>query len=333
MSTVSSNGIEPAGGSRPAWGVDACRIVGSSPAIMAALKLAERLAPTEMPILLVGETGTGKELLARRIHDRSGRTGEMVCVDCGALPHEIAESLLFGYDQGAFTGAVRRTEGLVRAADGGTLFLDELSSLPLSGQAKLLRVLETGRIRRLGSTKARRSDFRIIATAQSDFAELVQAGRLRADLLQRIAGAIIQLPRLDDRRADTPALARHFAGHVGATLSEAAQRLLQEHSWPGNVRELRWTVQRAALLSDADTIDVAAVEAALELGLRTFLTESGPQDPSRGKVAELKAACEAYEGDPKRIANAMGIGRTTLYRRLKDARLDLSDFRRNDKRP
>jgi DNA-binding NtrC family response regulator len=328
MSSLSS-GVDPTHGGDPgrAWGEADHPIVGSSPAILAALKMAERLAPTEIPVLLVGETGTGKELLAGYIHERSGRSGEMVCVDCGVLPDGLAESLLFGHDRGAFTGAVARTEGLVRAADGGTLFLDELGSLPLGGQAKLLRALETGRTRRLGSTKARQSDFRIVATAQADFPQLLHAGSFREDLLQRVAGAIIRLPRLDDRRADTSALARHFAGLTGATLTEAAEQLLQEHSWPGNVRELRWTVHRAAALSGSDTIDVAEVEAALELGPRSVLTESRTEHSSYGRIAELRAACEVHEGDPDEIAAAMGISRATLYRRLADARIDLRNFR------
>lgn len=303
-------------------------IVGSSAGILAAVQMADRIAGTDLPVLLMGETGTGKELFARYIHERSGRAGELVCVDCGALPGDLIESLLFGHERGAFTGAVAQSAGLVVEAQGGTLFLDELSSLPLQGQAKLLRVLETGEVRRVGSSRTRATDFRLVATVQTDFPELIASGEFRQDLLQRVAGVIIQLPRLDDRPGDTPVLARHFAEHARLTITEEAVRILDSHSWPGNVRELRWAVARSALFAASDCIGAREVTQALDLGPRGLLQQAEDNGGFRERIRHLRAACEANAGDATRVAASLGIGRSTLYRWLNEARLDLRDFRR-----
>lgn len=301
-------------------------IVGSSPAILDALDIADRVAATGIPILIVGPTGTGKELFARYIHHRSERRGGIVCVDCGALPEELIESLLFGHRKGAFTGAVAHAEGLVSHADGGTLFLDELSSLPPRGQAKLLRVLETGRVRRVGGLRTRNTDFRLVATAQDDLPELVDDGRFRRDLLQRAAGAVIRLPAISERRGDVPLLARHFARSRGACLTEEAERLLSERSWPGNVRELRWAVFRAAIFQRDGRVDARAIRRALELGPGTLMSDQEDPEAVR-RIRRLRAACRAHDGDPERVAEALGIGRSTLYRWLKRANLELRTFR------
>lgn len=306
--------------------IDGSRIVGSSPAILAALKMAERIAETEIPVLLMGETGTGKELFARHIHRHSGRDGRLVCVDCGALPTELTESLLFGHARGAFTGAVSESKGLISQANGGTLVLDELSSLPPRGQAKLLRVLETGMVRRVGGDRPRSANFRLVATVLDDFSELIESGGFRKDLLQRIAGMVIELPRLDERRGDVPILARHFADLHGVGITTGAEEVLDDQSWRGNVRELRWTVARSALFAGSDRIDVPAVQEALAAGPSAFLDGDVGATPSRRRQ-ELRATCEAYEGDPDQVAEALGIARSTLYRWLKDVDLELRDFR------
>lgn len=186
-------------------------IVGVSAAIQKAVALVEHFAPTGFAILIVGATGTGKELLARHIHHRSRRRGELVDVNCGALPREMAESLLFGHRRGAFTGAVESTVGHVERADGGTLFLDEVLHLPPEGQVKLLRVLETGDVQRLGEGRKRNVDLRIVAAAQDDTTERLGLGVFRRDLYQRLAGVVIHLPPLAERPEDIVPLAAHFA--------------------------------------------------------------------------------------------------------------------------
>jgi two-component system NtrC family response regulator len=304
-------------------------IVGSSAGILGAIQMAEQIARTDIPVLLMGETGTGKELFARYIHERSSRPGELVCVDCGALPGDLIESLLFGHDRGAFTGAVTQSSGLIVEAHDGTLFLDELSSLPLQGQAKLLRVLETGEVRRVGSSRTRSTDFRLIATVQNDFPQLIISGEFRQDLLQRVAGVIIQLPRLDDRPGDTPVLARHFAKGAGLEITDEAVRILDSHSWPGNVRELRWAVARSGLFAASGRIGGREVTQALDLGPRGLLQALDGNGGFRERTRHLRAACEANDGDATLVAKSLGIGRSTLYRWLNEARLDLRDFRRD----
>jgi transcriptional regulator with PAS, ATPase and Fis domain len=307
----------------------ATEIVGSSPAILAAVQTADQIAGTDMPVLIAGETGTGKELFARHIHTRSGRPGQLIGVNCGALPADLTESLLFGHDRGAFTGAVKQSAGLVVEAHRGTLFLDELSSLRLSGQAALLRVLETGEVRRIGASGARISDFRLVATVQDDFSSVVAAGGFRRDLLQRIAGVIIRLPRLDDRPGDVPVLARHFATLDGLSITAEAEAILDAHSWPGNVRELRWAVARAALFAGAGRIGAREVTQALDLGPQTLLTTSDDRRGFRARIGHLRAACEAHAGDPTEVAKALGVGRSTMYRWLNEASIELRDFSRN----
>lgn len=303
-------------------------IIGASSGILAAVKMAEQIAPTNIPVLIMGETGTGKELFARHIHSRSGREGDLVCVDCGALPDELAESLLFGHDRGAFTGAVKQSLGLIAEAHLGTLFLDELGSLPIAGQAKLLRVLESGEVRRLGASSTQPAEFRLIATVQDDFPLLLQTGCFRRDLLQRVAGVIIRLPRLDDRAGDTVVLARHFARQAGVSLTPDAVDLLESRSWPGNVRELRWAIARSALFAKSGRIEAQDVQHALELGPQAILSPRNDEADVHERLRHLRAACEKHYGDPKRVATSLGIGRSTLYRWLGEASLNLADFRR-----
>jgi DNA-binding NtrC family response regulator len=186
-------------------------------------------------------------------------------------------------------------------------------------------VLETGEVRRVGSSRTRSTDFRLIATVQADFAQLVANGDFRQDLLQRVAGVIIQLPRLDDRPGDTPVLAKHFACHAGLDITDDAVAILDSHSWPGNVRELRWAVARSALFAASDYIGAREVTQALDLGPRGLLQSDGG---FRERIRHLRAACEANAGDATKVAESLGIGKSTLYRWLNEARLDLRDFRR-----
>jgi transcriptional regulator with PAS, ATPase and Fis domain len=310
-----------------AWSVraEASSIVGSSAPLLTAIETAHRVAPTRLPVLIVGATGVGKELIARYVHQESGVEGQFVDLDCGALPEDLVEALLFGHKRGAFTGAVAHSEGLMELADGGTLFLDELGSLPLRGQAKLLRALETGEIRRVGATRPRRVSFRLVATMQDNAADLVREGGFRPDLFQRVAGAVIELPALAERPADVVPLARHFASCAGVEITSTAEAVLQTRGWPGNVRELRWTIERAALFATAEGICGRAIEAALAIGPERFLSQGGASELTR--AGRLRAACLAHKGDTDGIARTLGIGRSTLYRWLSEAGLELRAFK------
>ncbi len=210
-------------------------IIGRSPAMRRALGLVERFAPTDIPILLVGETGRGKDLLAQEIHRLSGREGEFVDVNCGALPRDLVEGELFGHRRGAFTGATRDRRGLVTAADRGTLFLDEVVSLPPDGQAKLLRVLETHEVRRLGESHKERVDIRVVAAAQEGVLAQMKKGAFRRDLYQRLAGIVIELPPLRTRDNDVVEIAAHLLADTGHVLGESAPAVLRSHSWGGKI--------------------------------------------------------------------------------------------------
>ncbi len=293
-------------------------VIAESPAMKRVLALARRFAPTGVPVLLLGATGTGKELLATLIHEESGLRGPLIDINCGAFPPAMMESLLFGHRRGAFTGAVSDTAGLITAADHGTLFLDELSSLPPEGQVKLLRVLENRSVRRLGDIESRPVAFRLVAAVQDDLAQGIQAGTFRLDLFQRTAGVVLEIPPLTQREADLLPLASFFAQGLGRSLTSAVMAVLAQYSWPGNVRELRSAIERAAFLSDTIELSAAAVAEAIHLGAPEIA--AGQSDVSeRGR---FEAVGRANGWDPALMSNAMGIGRATLFRRLK--RLGLS---------
>jgi len=240
-------------------------IVGDDAALRAVLARARRVAPTATPVLVTGESGTGKELLARALHELGPRpAGPFVAVNCGALPRELAESELFGHERGAFTGAAVRRRGWFEEASGGTLVLDEIGELPIDLQPKLLRVLETGRIRRVGGAGEASVSVRVVAMTLRNLAQEAQRGNFRADLYYRLAGFELVLPPLRRRRGDIPLLVRHFLREiereVGAReVDPSALAALVEAEWPGNLRELRNVVRRAAILSER-RIDLAALE-------------------------------------------------------------------------
>jgi PAS domain S-box-containing protein len=239
-------------------------IIGQSRGIQEVLVLVEQVAGTGAAVLLLGETGTGKELLARAIHDRSLRCGRpMVTLNCAALPPTLVESELFGHEKGAYTGAVTRQIGRFELADGSTLFLDEVGELPPEVQAKLLRVLQEGEFERLGSTKTLKADVRIIAASNRDLDHSVREGRFRQDLYYRLNVFPIRLPPLRERREDIPLLIRAFVKEFGRTLGKAVDSIprltleaLEQYPWPGNIRELRNVVERAMILSQGPTLSV-----------------------------------------------------------------------------
>ena len=285
-------------------------IVYADPASENALALACQVARSDIPVLVTGPNGAGKERYAEIIHANSlVRNGPFVALNCGALPSELIEAELFGAEAGAYTGANKPREGKFEAADGGTLFLDEIGTLPLAGQVKLLRVLETGRFQRLGSNRERSVKVRIVSATNANLQALIADGRFREDLFYRLNGIELRLPPLAQRPRDILPLARHFLP-AGKRLGDDAERALQRHAWPGNVRELRNAVQRAALLARSDVI--AASDLALPPGTLDT-TSNGGDEPDR---ASIEAALERNGGVLAQAATDLGLSRQALYRRL-----------------
>ena len=300
------------------------RILGESAAWQATLRLAQKAAAQQAPVLITGETGVGKEVIAGAIHRCSARAaGSFVPVNCGALPHELLESELFGHRRGAFTGAVTDRAGLFEVASAGTLFLDEIGELPLASQVKLLRAMETGEYRPVGQSGLRRTDARIVAATNRDLEVEVRQGRFRQDLFYRMNVLAIRVPPLRERRADIPLLlacflARSKAAHVQVA-PDAMARLL-DYPWPGNVRELRNVVERLLLLADGGRVSAALV-ASLLTGGRPAAAPAPAAFERVMKLQELertytKWAVDAHAGNITTAARALGISRSTLYRHL-----------------
>jgi DNA-binding NtrC family response regulator len=275
-------------------------IIGSAPALLAALALARRVAPARVPVLVNGESGTGKELVARLLH-RHGPTprGPLVAVNCGTLPRELADSELFGHERGAFTGAGARKKGWFEEAHGGTLVLDEIGELALELQPKLLRVLETGRLRRVGGTGELGVDVRVVALTLRDLRQDVEGRRFRLDLFHRLAGVEVTLPPLRRRRSDIPRLVQRFLDELAPelgprTIEARALEALVRRDWPGNVRELRNIIRRAAILSTA-VIGVADLACGNTPGTGAFASEP---PTGTGDVPELTGGTRLADGDP-----------------------------------
>ncbi len=271
-------------------------------------RLVRRAASAGLPVLIVGETGTGKELVARALHSLGvNPDGPFVDINCAAIPETLAEAELFGWERGAFTGAIQRTIGVLEEANGGTLLLDEACSLPLAVQAKLLRAIELREYRRVGSRKRKATDFRLVATVMEPFEKLVASGRMRADFAYRISGLTINLPPLRERGADISLLADFFLeranknGPHSKTLSESARALLASYRWPGNIRELKTLMERLNLLSDAETLTVANVRPHL------FWEQRDPTG------AELEEILQSHDWKVAKVARKLGMGRTKLY--------------------
>jgi len=245
------------------------QFVGSSLAFLDAVERASRAAPLNRPVLVIGERGTGKELIAERLHHLSGRwAGPLVTMNCAALPENLIEAELFGHEAGSFTGAAKTRHGRFEEADGGTLFLDELATLSSPAQDRLLRAVEYGEITRIGASKPVQVDVRIVAATNEHLPRLVDQGRFRADLLDRLSFEVVTLPPLRVRKGDIPLLAEHFGRRMAVELdwsnwpgfSEAAQALLENYSWPGNVRELRNVVERAVYRHEDPERPVAHIQ-------------------------------------------------------------------------
>ena len=296
-------------------------LVGRSPAFQKMLEMMARVAKSEAVVLLEGESGTGKELVANALHQSSSRAkGPFTTVDCSGIPETLFESELFGHERGAFTGATSRKQGLVEAASGGTLFLDEVGEIPLTMQVKLLRLLETGTYRRVGSTEIRRADIRVISATHRSLREMVEQGAFRADLYYRINVFPIVVPALRDRATDIPLLVDSLLGRVApdrqlGVSAEAMQRLVSGH-YPGNVRELRNWLERASLLCDGDEIGLAH----LPTDFRS--KDAGSSETDLGKASVecadrvLMEALGAQQGSRKELAKKLGMSERTLYRRI-----------------
>jgi DNA-binding NtrC family response regulator len=296
-------------------------LVGESPAIRQLRGTIERLAPTGIPVLVHGETGSGKEIVARLLHARSTRRGAHVSVNCGAVGDAMFESAMFGHVRGAFTGAISDHDGYLAEANGGTLFLDEVGSMPSGCQAKLLRAIELREFRPVGSRRDRISNFRVVAACNEDLATMLGTGRFRHDLLQRLSGARLQLPPLRHRREDIPLLARYFLrqtalGGCERGITPDAMQLLLAHDWPGNVRELRQVLETSLALSDTAMLDSGTVRPHLDSG---WLQQPVPSR-AKSQQVRLLAALEETCGDAAAAADLLGVHRATVYRRLQRLR-------------
>ena len=298
------------------------KILGASPQMRHIYAVLDRVGPTNTTVLVTGETGTGKELVARELHEASPRSaGPFVTVDCGAIPENLMESELFGHVRGAFTGATSGRSGVFEEADGGTLFFDEIGELPVSLQPKLLRVLETRTVRRVGGGASRRVDVRIIAATNRSLAQSVNEGTFREDLYYRLAVIEVELPPLRARREDVPVLVQHFVKHFGgadATLPEGVTAALSHRGWPGNVRELRNYVQRALSLGwEAERgfapFSNQAQSGPLALADLPF-KEARDVWVERFEGVYVQALLEKTGGNVSRAAELAGLNRRSLHR-------------------
>jgi DNA-binding NtrC family response regulator len=329
-------------------------ILGSSPPFRAALAIAAKAARARIPVLIEGESGVGKEVIATAIHAASPRAkAPMIRVNCGAIPANLVESELFGHERGAFTGAFERHIGRFVAADGGTIFLDEVSELPLEAQVKLLRVLQDGEVQPLGARQPVFADVRVIAATNRNLLAEVEAGRFREDLYYRLNVVQIVVPPLRERTGDIPALARHLLGRIASQpglrslgITAEAIELLVRHDWPGNVRQLQNTLFRASVLCDGDALTPAdfpqiagildgganrsevirlptpAIGADNGIGVTLYETSGHLRALADIEADVIRLAIGHYRGRMTEVARRLGIGRSTLYRKLADLGID-----------
>ncbi|MDA7980562.1 MAG: sigma-54 dependent transcriptional regulator [Pirellulales bacterium] len=294
-------------------------IVGESPAMQNIYRLIERAGPSEKPILIQGESGTGKELVAQALHQNSSRRDKpMVVINCAALPESLLESELFGHEKGAFTGAVASKPGLFEVADGGTLFVDEIGELPTALQAKLLRVLEDGSLRRVGSLQERRVSVRLLAATNRDLREEINAGRFREDLYYRIDVMTIKLPKLSEREGDVSLLIDTFLG-ADWQIEPQARQALESYGWPGNVRQLINVIERAKILGDHKTIglwDLPEEIADPQKSDTAVAARPVNDDLATMTRAHVVETLRKEKGNKARSARRLGVSRRSLYRLL-----------------
>ena len=330
-------------------------MIAGAPSMRQVVKLGQRAAKSNIPILILGESGVGKEVIARCIQGESGRSGKpFVAVNCGAIPENLVESILFGHEKGAFTGAVTKSLGKFVEADGGTLFLDEIGELPLDMQVKLLRALQEGEVDAVGSRRPTKVDVRIISATNKDLAAQVKSGAFREDLFYRLNVFPVEVPGLDERLTDIPDLVEHFIARFNASegasvagASKATLKMLKGFEWPGNVRQLENAVFRAVVLCESDTLE--PVDFPQISGLAPSLSDlpDVPEKPVAANDAEphvpqgvgpvsvydadgevrslvdverdlLQLAIDHYEGHMSEVSRRLGIGRSTLYRKVRE---------------
>ena len=303
----------------------ATRIVAKSPAMHDLLKRVARFAPSHAPVAILGETGTGKEVVARTLHANSARAAKpFVAVNVAALPAELLESELFGHARGAFTGAANAKTGLLEEADGGTIFLDEIAEMPLPLQAKLLRALQDGEVRRVGETRPFAVDVRIVCATHRHLLERVREGAFREDLYFRLKVLTLRVPPLRDRREDILPLARHFLedeGRTARSFARDARKRLTEYSWPGNVRELQNFVKHGAALASGPEVRAEDLPEEIEAASSTS-SSPAPGRADLRPLAEVERehvlrVLEACRGSQAHAARALGIARNTLWRKLR----------------
>ncbi|WP_188056507.1 sigma-54-dependent transcriptional regulator [Sphingosinithalassobacter sp. CS137] len=323
-------------------------IVGSAPQFRAALAIAAKAARARVPVLIEGESGVGKEVVAEAIHAASPRSKkEMICVNCGAIPANLVESELFGHEKGAFTGAFERKIGRFQEADGGTLFLDEIGEMPLEAQVKLLRVLQSGEIQPLGARHTREVDVRVVAATNKTLIAEVEAGRFREDLYYRLNVVQVTIPPLRDRSGDVPALVRHLLGRIAEQpglrplgITDEALQLLGSYDWPGNVRQLQNALFRAAVLCEGDALtrtdfpqiaqlaagkpesSAASQPATGHAGVTLFRPDGNLRPLEEIEADVIRLAIGHYRGRMTEVARRLGIGRSTLYRKLGELGID-----------
>ncbi|HPH92122.1 MAG TPA: sigma-54 dependent transcriptional regulator [Ferruginibacter sp.] len=300
-------------------------ILGESPAIKQAIALAEKVAVTDTTVLLLGETGTGKEVFAQSIHQQSSRQNRsFVAVNCSAFSKEILESELFGHKAGAFTGAVKDKKGLFEEANEGSIFLDEIGEMPVELQAKLLRVLEAGEFIKVGDTKTLKVNVRIIAATNRDLQKEIEAGHFRSDLFYRLSVFQIVLPALRERAKDIPVLAKHFTAMFAAKTNKAIPALqkeyvdaLQHYYWPGNIRELKNIIERSVILSDSNLLSVQT----LPFEFQNNHTSFSSFDLAGVEKQHIQKVLQHTNGNKTEAARLMNIGLTTLYRKIEEYKI------------
>jgi two-component system NtrC family response regulator len=302
-------------------------IVTAAPEMMKVAKTIERVATADVSVMLLGASGTGKELLARAVHEKSGRKGDFIAINCAAIPENLLEAELFGYERGAFTGAVKSNVGKIELAQAGTLFLDEVGDIPLPLQVKLLRFLQERVIERIGGRQPISVDTRIVCATHQDLEAMIADGRFREDLYYRLAEIVVKIPSLAERAGDAALLARHFVNRFGRELNQSVQSLspdaiaaIDAYAWPGNVRELENRIKRAVIMAEGKTVTAAD----LDLNHKA----DGEAQPinlrAAREVADRKAIRQAMSRSDNNISGAaklLGVSRPTLYDLLKQYRL------------
>jgi formate hydrogenlyase transcriptional activator len=301
------------------------QLIGNSPALESVLEKVERVASTDSTVLIQGETGTGKELIARAIHNISSRCGRsFVKLNCAAIPLDLLESELFGHERGAFTGAIAQKIGRFELADKGTLFLDEVGDIPAALQPKLLRVLQEQEFERLGSTKTHHVDVRLVAATNRDLTGMANRGEFRSDLYYRLNVFPVLLPPLRERREDIPALVKHFAEMFGRRMgkpieqvSDETMNALSSYAWPGNVRELQNLIERAVILSDDGVLPNPLPRAATQSVLGSPAAATTLKDSERNLILHTLESAGWVIGGGKGAASRLGLKRTTLIHKMK----------------